>query len=114
MKHGFILSVAFVIIAAMRPVEEADLTAFYDYAIEQTVRLGGDTDTNAAIAGAVIGAFVGADNLPSAKVQKVLECNITKGSQKKRPAMVQTSTKGTVNAILELCRLAPTNLQVNI
>ena len=34
---------------------EAD---FYDFAMEQTVRIGGDTDTNADIVGGVIGAYV--------------------------------------------------------
>ena len=33
-------------------------TDFYDFAMEQTVRIGGDTDTNADIVGGVVGAYV--------------------------------------------------------
>ena len=37
--------------------------------------LGGDTDTNAAIAGGLVGAFLGVKNIPDEKIKKVLESN---------------------------------------
>ena len=43
------------------------------------MRLGGDTDTNAAIVGAVVGAFVKIDRVPAEKIQKLLECNLKQG-----------------------------------
>ena len=38
---------------------EKPIKELYDFAMFQTVRLAGDTDTNCAIVGGVIGAFVG-------------------------------------------------------
>lgn len=40
----------------------------------QTIALGGDTDTNAAIAGALLGASYGADSLPSAWCRDIFAC----------------------------------------
>ena len=37
----------------------------------QVVRLGGDTDTNAAVAGALLGAAVGASGLPSGWLERL-------------------------------------------
>lgn len=42
--------------------------------MRQCVKLQGDTDTNAAIVGGLIGAYVGLDNIDIDKVRKVLEC----------------------------------------
>ena len=55
------------------------MVTFFDFAMEQIMRLGGDTDTNACIVGAAVGAFVTADHLPQGKLQKVLECDIRQG-----------------------------------
>ena len=44
----------------------------YKTAIEQTLRLGGDTDTNAAIVGGMIGAQVGIDQIPTNYVNKMI------------------------------------------
>ena len=41
--------------------------------------MAGDTDTNGAIVGGMIGAYYGRDALPKSMVSKVLECDITKG-----------------------------------
>ena len=40
-------------------------------------KLGGDSDTNAAIVGGVVGAYVGIDNINSDKVRTLLECTLT-------------------------------------
>lgn len=74
-KHGFVLSLYFLIVLqttkrdgspsvqSLIPVSE-----FYDYAIEQVMMLGGDTDTNAAITGGVVGAYVQIVNIPAEKL----------------------------------------------
>ena len=46
----------------------------FDWAMEQTVMLGGDTDTNCAIVGGLIGAYCGVENIDVSKKFKVLGC----------------------------------------
>ena len=41
------------------------------------MKLGGDSDTNAAIVGGVVGAYVGIDNIDFLKVRTLLECTLT-------------------------------------
>ena len=41
--------------------------------------LAGDSDTNCAIVGGLIGAYVGVKNIDQSKVKKVLECDIKTG-----------------------------------
>ena len=43
-------------------------------AVVATVREGGDTDTNAAICGALVGAVTGRDGVPSQWQRMVLSC----------------------------------------
>ena len=45
------------------PVSEA-----YDFAMEQTAMLAGDTDTNCAIVGGLVGAYTGLKNIDKSKV----------------------------------------------
>jgi ADP-ribosylglycohydrolase len=55
----------------------------------ETVRCGGDTDTNAAIAGALLGAVHGRGGIPAQWMDRVLTCRPVKGLQgvlKPRPA----------------------------
>lgn len=47
--------------------------------VVDTVMCGGDTDTNAAIAGALLGAVRGREALPKQWVEKVLNCRPTSG-----------------------------------
>jgi ADP-ribosylglycohydrolase len=46
--------------------------------VVDTVRRGGDTDTNAAIAGALMGAVYGREAVPEQWVQAILNCHPTK------------------------------------
>ena len=48
--------------------------------LARTVSLGGDTDTNAAIAGALLGAAHGARSLPLQWVDRVLTCRPLAGA----------------------------------
>lgn len=60
----------------------------YEQCIEQTVMLAGDTDTNGAIVGGMIGAYCGRSNLPEFMVQKVLNCDLKTGQNPRRPLQV--------------------------
>ena len=44
-----------------------------------TVMRGGDTDTNAAIAGALLGAVYGRNALPRQWIEKILSCRPSEG-----------------------------------
>ena len=57
------MTLFFIRLASIRQ-DELDVVTFFDFAMEQIMRLGGDTDTNACIVGAAVGAFVTADHLP--------------------------------------------------
>lgn len=73
-KHAFVLSIYCLIRAPEKPLNDV-----YNWAMYQTTKLAGDTDTNCAIVGGVIGAYAGVDNIDSLKLQKVLECNVEQG-----------------------------------
>jgi hypothetical protein len=45
----------------------------FEEGLRHVVALGGDTDTNAAVAGALLGALHGVDGLPSAWVRRLAE-----------------------------------------
>ena len=53
------------------------LNQAFNFAMYQCTILGGDSDTNAAIVGGVIGAYVGVDNIDRGKVRNLLECTLT-------------------------------------
>ncbi|POM80336.1 ADP-ribosylglycohydrolase [Phytophthora palmivora] len=57
----------------------------YERAIQQTLLKGGDTDTNAAIVGGLIGALHGVDSIPSHMREAVLTCDATKRETTRRP-----------------------------
>ena len=73
-KHAFILSMYTLLRAQSKPIDEV-----YDWAMYQTVKLAGDSDTNCAIVGGVIGAYTGIDNIDQEKIKKVLECKLSAG-----------------------------------
>lgn len=52
--------------------KNGDDKGFYKECIRRTIQRGGDTDTNAAIVGGMIGALVGTHNLDESMVSKVL------------------------------------------
>jgi ADP-ribosylglycohydrolase len=58
-KHAFILSFFHLLLFHKCQNNTQLVQQFYQLAIKQTIELGGDTDTNAAIVGALIGALVG-------------------------------------------------------
>ena len=60
------------------------LDVSYEEAIREVLSGGGDTDTNAAIVGGLIGAAVGEEGIPSTLTEAVLSCD-TKGGDHPRP-----------------------------
>ena len=62
-KHAVILAFYCLMCADSKPVDKV-----YDWAVQQAIMLGGDTDTNAAIVGGLIGAYAGIDNIDRTKI----------------------------------------------
>ena len=57
----------------------------YEDCIFDTMCKGGDTDTNGAIVGGMLGAYFGREALPKDMVSKVLQCDLQQGSNANRP-----------------------------
>ena len=53
--------------------------------IEDTIAHGGDTDTNAAIAGALLGSHYGLDRMPSNWLDAITSCRPVAGTGQPRP-----------------------------
>ena len=54
----------------------------YETTIRETLCQGGDTDTNACIAGALVGAATGAESIPKPMKAAVLDCDTRQGRQR--------------------------------
>jgi len=71
-KHAFILSYYFMLRSQCMEADKA-----YHHAICETIRQGGDTDTNACIVGGIVGAVVGLQNLPEDMLRKLISFDST-------------------------------------
>ena len=93
-KHGFILALYFLNVAATR----SDLHSFYEESIAQTVQLGGNTSANAAIVGALIGGLVGVNALPLKSLNRLMkfdctsQANIYEDGPRHRPAFLSVKS----------------------
>jgi len=108
-KHAFVLSMYCLMRATEKPIEKV-----YDWAMRQVTKLQGDTDTNCAIVGGVIGAYAGLDNIDVDKVRKVLECRlpkrpVTHAAVDRRPDFVMPG-EGCVDEMIELVEISPFRL----
>ncbi|MDW8467738.1 MAG: ADP-ribosylglycohydrolase family protein [Burkholderiales bacterium] len=74
-----------VLIALQNAFRQLRHAADFESAIVATVAEGGDTDTNAAIAGALAGAFWGRDAIPGRWVLPVLACRSCEEAGARRP-----------------------------
>lgn len=64
LRHGFVMAFYFL----LRLTNGGD----FFIAIKESIRQGGDTDTNACIVGGLLGAAVGSENLPEHMANPVL------------------------------------------
>jgi ADP-ribosylglycohydrolase len=75
-----------VVIALQNAFHEALHAESAEAALVRTVGQGGDTDTNGAIAGALLGAIHGRDAIPLRWRRSVLSCRALPETAKPRPA----------------------------
>ena len=75
-KHAFVLSMYCLIRCSEPRFFSKPLAEVYSWAMYQVVLLAGDSDTNAAIVGGVMGAYVGLDNINEEMLRKLLTCNL--------------------------------------
>lgn len=76
----------FVLIALQNAFYEALHAGSVEEGVVRSVRRGGDTDTNAAIAGALLGAIHGRAAVPARWARLVLSCRPTSAARNPRPA----------------------------
>ena len=92
----------FVKIAFTHAFRHLLLGSDYESAIAQTLRGGGDTDTNACIVGGLIGAAVGEKQIPEAMKNAVLNCDTQEGKNPRpgflHPQQVPTLVNSLLNA----------------
>jgi hypothetical protein len=81
--------VGFVKIAFTLAFKHLAKASTYETAITETLRGGGDTDTNACIVGGLIGALHGVSSVPNVMTQALLVCDTESG--RPRPAVYSTS-----------------------
>ena len=74
----------------------------FEDAIVQTLLKGGDTDTNACIVGGLVGASLGLASLPERSLNKLFECETSKGQQRREEYTIKPVAKN-LNTICELC-----------
>ncbi len=90
-EHGervdFLSQIGFVRIAFVNAFQHLLRGSGYEETLRETLANGGDTDTNACIAGALVGASVGASSIPAPMRNAVLECDTRKG--RSRPEFLQ-------------------------
>ena len=77
LRHGFVMAFYFLHRLANNDCDFAT-------AIQESIRQGGDTDTNACIVGGVIGAAVGNAGIPEYMALKVLSFDCSTAESKKR------------------------------
>ena len=106
-KHAFVL--AFYCLLRVGKDFTAKGEEAFDFAMRQTAMLAGDADTNCAIVGGLVGAFVGIKAMPAEKVKKVLECNLEEGEQQERPEIVKVANDG-LDCIMQLLAFVPRRL----
>ena len=84
----------------------------YYESISQVIQEGGDTDTNACIAGGMLGALLGIKSIPEYMVKKVITFDCTKvepharGAGRFRPVTLNTR-KHALKNIKEIIKIRP-------
>ena len=80
-RHGM----GWVLLALRNAFAHLNAGTAFEAALIETVAMGGDTDTNAAIAGALLGAAEGRMTLPTRWVMPVLTCRADAGLRVRQP-----------------------------
>jgi ADP-ribosyl-[dinitrogen reductase] hydrolase len=80
-RHGM----GWVLLALRNAFAHLNAGTGFEAALIETVAMGGDTDTNAAIAGALLGAAEGRMTLPTRWVMPVLTCRADAGLRVRQP-----------------------------
>jgi ADP-ribosylglycohydrolase len=75
----FLSQIGFVKIAFVNAFQHLLQESSYERTIRETLQKGGDTDTNACIAGALVGAATGANGIPEPMKSAVLDCDTRQG-----------------------------------
>ena len=70
-------NIGWVLVAFQNALHQLLFADNFEEALVKTVGYGGDTDTNAAICGAILGAVYGIDEIPNRWRQAVLSCRPT-------------------------------------
>lgn len=108
-KHAIILSYYCLLRVENDFTDKLDEA--YDFAMRQTSMLAGDTDTNCAIVGGLVGAYLGIGHIPDDKVKKVLECDVSLGKPSRRPEFCKVKNGG-FDSIIKLLSILPDDLIV--
>ncbi len=75
----FLSQIGFVRIAFVNAFQHLVRGSTYETAVRETLCRGGDTDTNACIAGGLVGTAVGARGIPDRMKTAVVECDTRQG-----------------------------------
>lgn len=107
-KHALVLTFYLLLVHAKRG---GNLTYFDG--IKEVISLAGDSDTNACIAGGMMGALVGFKGIDENMVKITLSCDVT-GEGNDRPEFLSVGKTG-VNSIKQLieCRAGESYKVVN-
>ncbi|CAI2373074.1 unnamed protein product [Moneuplotes crassus] len=108
-KHAFICCMRYLRLATE---SENPGEAFYANSLIEILKGDGDTDTNACIAGGLIGSIIGYSNLPSLSTSKVLSWPSSPSDGIPRASFLHPS-KHANPLIKSLFLLSPTNLQIS-
>ncbi|CAI2369180.1 unnamed protein product [Moneuplotes crassus] len=107
-KHAFVCCMRYLRLAAQKQENNEQLDSkFYEEAMVEILMGAGDTDTNACIAGGVIGAILGFDKLPEIPKDKVLNWDYSDNHEgRERPDYLVPKDK--VEKLIEdLFKIAP-------
>jgi len=80
LPQDYITQQGWVLIALQNALWQLSHAKSFEEALVDTVHRGGDTDTNGAICGALLGALYGIDAIPKRWVDTVLSCRPEAGA----------------------------------
>ncbi|CAI2371639.1 unnamed protein product [Moneuplotes crassus] len=112
MKHAFVCCLRYLRLAKeSEDSKEPFSPTFYEDSMVEILMGGGDTDTNACIAGGLIGAIVGFEGLPEIAKTKVLSWDNNKKKGHERPEFLVPKFYAE-NLIERLYDSAPTGFEI--